>query len=159
MLRWALIVALLLCGCTHYPNGVKEYSDYVEIYPGLGIMPSYPDVQEKPRLVLGEYIGINLLVDERVYGTWTSNDITIILSKDGTAQISLDYHASWKNGTISMVLHDTIIVYLENNRFLVIRIIMLENNLALVEILPSDSDIIITYLMFKKEQSFDEIWY
>ena len=150
-------MAFLLSGCTHYPNGVAEYADYVYIQPGIGIIPSYPNIQDRPRLILGESIGIDLLVDERVYGTWVSSNSTIVLSRSGTAQISLDHFTSWKSGTIQMVLHDIIIVYLGNGQFLVMRVSMLEDNLALFEILPDDSDIITMYLMFKKEPVYNEL--
>lgn len=154
-----MLILFLCCGCAYYPSGMKEYADYIEFNKGFGVLPSFPGVYENPRLVLNESIGIDLILDERVFGTWQSlNQQEIFtISRSGTAQVRMENSTSWRSGMTQMVLHNIIIVYLSPSEFLILKISILNEDTAIFEIVSYNSDVIRISIFKKAYAQYEQL--
>lgn len=132
-------IIVLTTGCTYYPYGMSEYSDYVEMMPNVGILARTEG--RAPILVLSQQYGIQLLIDERILGSWLlqgSNVPNISLSSDGTATTTTPSLFT-RNGQFLWMTGNIILIEYDDGTYDMMRFDMMGNDVALINIWPHDS--------------------
>lgn len=141
MWRFPFLVALclLLTSCNFYPHGMSEYSDYIAIRDNLGILMHTEG--KAPEMVLSQTVGIEMLVDNRIYGSWSlTEDVeSFIIQEDGTfifiapsGEKSIETFM-WSSGNVFSIIYD-------DGAFDIFRFDMLDANWAYITIYTSDSN-------------------
>lgn len=135
-LFFSVVLLILISGCTYYPHGLKEYSDYVPIAGNENVGLLSKTKGEAPEMVFLQRLGIELLVDERILDTWYLDDSSspnIILSNDGTGSATVTF-ASTKNGKFQWVTGNILIILYEDGTYNLLRFDLLDDNTAIIMI-------------------------
>lgn len=130
---------------------MSEYSDYFSLTDNIGILSKLKG--QAPDLVLAQRLGIKLLIDERILGSWflqDSNTPNIILSKDGSASIAVS-STSMKNGQYQWVTHNIMLITLTDGEWLMIRFDLVQDDIAIISITPQGSED--SYIVIGQKQS------
>lgn len=128
-----LILVVLLCsGCDFYPNGMTEYSDYIPLSDSVGILSRTNG--QVPSLVLAQKFGVDLLVDERIIGSWyfqDSNYPNIVLSNDGIGSLTIPSLFT-KSGNFQWISHNVIIITFLDGSYAAVKFEMITDDIAYV---------------------------
>lgn len=150
-----LLVSLFISACTIYPNGASSYPKYVPLTDCCGIIAGTHD--RNPEFVVSNTIGITMLTDQRIIGTWSFQDgvNSVILSRDGTATTTTPSLLT-RSGRWIWAAGNVLLIMYTNGQYDILKYEMISNDLAIVSILTESSNTPVVFLGVKLESETKE---